>query len=112
RSSLARTQFGEFELTLTGASNPDGELHVIGTLRQSAPRAVALVRAMTIRDAPAREIELVRFLDEGASLARAAQQMGIAESTAETLLARLNERFGVRARGALFDAMVEVGRKS
>ncbi len=110
RSSLARTAFGAFELTLAGASDPNGELQVIGTLRQSVPRAVVLLRALTMRDAPAREIELVRCLDEGVSLTKAARQLGIAESTAETMLDRLNERFGVRARGALIDAMVAVGR--
>lgn len=110
RSTLARTRYGVFELTLTGAADPGGALRVLGTLVQIAPRAVVLLRALSGRDAPAREIELVRLLDEGLALAKAAEHMGIAQSSAETLRDRLSERFGVNARGALIEAMVAAGR--
>jgi DNA-binding CsgD family transcriptional regulator len=96
-------------LSLAGASDPDGAMHVIGTLRQTAPRAVALLRALSSCDAPAREIELVRLLDEGLPLVKAAEHMRIAQSSAETLRDSLNERFGVNVRGALIEAMVAAG---
>lgn len=110
RSLLATSRFGEFELTLAAAAEPHGGMRALGTIRQLAPRSVTLLRALIVADAPAREIELVRLLDEGTSVAKVAAQMGIAQSSAETLLSRLNERFAATARGELIEAMVEAGR--
>ena len=111
RIPFANTRYGAFDLSLDGASDPDGAMRVVGTLRQSMPRAVVLLRALTECEAPAREIEFVRHLDEGLSLAKAAARMGIAESSAETMLDRLCERFGASGRAAVIDAMAAAGRR-
>lgn len=110
RSQLADSRFGKFELTLTAAAEPGGGMLALGTVRQFAPRAVALLRALIACGAPAREIELTRLLDEGVSLINAAAQMGLAQSSAETLFDRLCGRFAAAGREGLLGAMVEAGR--
>lgn len=110
RSHLATSAFGRFELTLNAAAEPNGAIRVLGSLKQFGPRAVLLARALTIGHAPRREIDLVRQLDAGQSLAAAAAEIGIAASSAETMIGRLCERFGIASRANLLDAMVEAGR--
>lgn len=110
RAELAISNFGRFELALTAAVGPDGDWRALGALRQFAPRAVALIRAASVMNAPGREIELVRRLDEGAAMGEAATAMGVTLNTAETLANRIAARFDVRGRNALLERMAEVGR--
>lgn len=112
RRELARSAFGRYELTLTAAAAPGGGLQALGTVRQIAPRTVLLLRALIAADVPAREIDLVRVLDEGASLAKTAVRMEVAQSSAETLLARLCRRFDAAGRDELIDAIAEAGRRA
>jgi hypothetical protein len=110
RSHLATSAFGKFELTLNAAAEPNGAIRVLGSLKQYGPRAVLLARALIVGQAPMREIELVHQLDAGQSLTAAAAEIGIAASSAETMVSRLCERLGIAGRAGLLDAMVEAGR--
>ncbi len=107
---LARSRFGAFELDLTATAEADGGLRALGRLRRRGPRALAILRALIESEAPAREFDLARELDQGKTIAEAARGLGVAPSTAETLAERLYERFGASGRDGLIEAMVEAGR--
>jgi hypothetical protein len=94
RSHLASSAFGRFELTLNAAAEPNGAIRVLGSLKQYGPRAALLARALIVSQAPKREIDLVRQLDAGQSLASAAAEIGIAASSAETMAVRLCDPSG------------------
>ena len=87
-----------------------GEVRILGTLQQRAPRMLALVRGLVAIDAPGRELQLALRLGTGDALGDAAQALGLAQSSAKTLLSRLAARMDHDSgREQLIDRIVELG---
>jgi hypothetical protein len=87
-----------------------GEVRILGTLQQRAPRMLALVRGLVAIDAPGRELQLALRLGTGDALGDAAQALGLAQSSAKTLLSRLAARMDHdTGREQLIDRIVELG---
>ena len=86
-----------------------GEVRILGTLQQRAPRMLALVRGLVAIDAPGRELQLALRLGAGDALGDAARVLGLAVSSAKTLMSRLAARVDDSGREHLIDRITEIG---